>query len=453
MPSAAKTQANRRNPLKHGIFAREALIATGECKENAAEFDRLTDALYQQYEPEGATEQLLVEHLIAFQWRWHRVLRFENAAIASELHDATSAAHFEESVRDPTAFYGVSLHAEPRDLANELAAADSRISELDAPDPLAHNTGLYGHALAIAEHLGAPIDGLLGAEPPWRERSSFDPALVEQTIAAACAGGSLSRSAFWALVRPSVEAARDRILVDIERRDARLRSAQSLAIIPSAAQLDKIHRYEAHLSRQFHRALHELQRIQAARGDLPSPLEGEGQGMRGESKSTRLPDSEASFPTQRRGREKDHEGPGGSEQSRPSPLEGEGQGMRGESKSTRPPDSEASFPTQRRGRERGHEGPGGSEQSLPSPLDGEGPGMRGESHGEPDRSGEADQSPQPTPALNRSARRAGLRQRQRQLRRPAPQSPPPPSAGRPARPPRPVGAGFKPARPTASDRC
>ncbi|MFQ5872919.1 MAG: hypothetical protein ACE5JL_03845 [Dehalococcoidia bacterium] len=40
------------------------------------------------------------------------------------------------------------------------------------------------------------------------------------------------------------------------------------------ASLDKVRRYEAHLSRQFYRALHELQRIQAARQGLhpPAPM-------------------------------------------------------------------------------------------------------------------------------------------------------------------------------------
>jgi hypothetical protein len=161
-----------------------------------AEFEALDAALTAQTSPEGAIEQLLVEQLVAFAWRWHRVLRFESAAIASEVQNATSAAHFDESVRDPTAFYGVCLHARRRDLAAELGAARNLIAALDAPDPLAQNTGLCGHALATAEHLDTPIDALLGAEPPWRQRPTFDPALVAQAIAAACDRSGLSRSAF-----------------------------------------------------------------------------------------------------------------------------------------------------------------------------------------------------------------------------------------------------------------
>jgi len=403
MSSHAKTQANRLNSLKHGIFARECLITAGDAAESVPDFEALDAALTAQAAPEGAIEQLLVEQLVAFAWRWRRVLRFENAAIAAEVQDATSAAEFEESVRDPSAFYGVSLNATPRDFAAELAAAEDLIAALDAPDPLAQATGLCGHAVAIAEYLGAPIGGLLDAEPPWRERSTFDSALVEQAIAAVCDRSNLSRSNFWALVRPSVEAARDRIVAGIERRNANLRSAQSLATIPSAAQLDKIHRYEAHLSRQFHRSLCKLQHLQAARGALPSPLEGEGPGMRGESEPSPQPVLEAPLPSQGRGRERGHEGPG----------------TRVESESFASPASAAPLPSQGRGRERGHESPRMRGQSLPSPPEGEGLGMRGEAQGGPAGPAAAAQGVRPVPALNRSARRASLRQHQRELRHPS----------------------------------
>jgi hypothetical protein len=40
-------------------------------------------------------------------------------------------------------------------------------------------------------------------------------------------------------------------------------------ILPDDGTLDKVVRYEAHLTRQFHRDLHELQRLQAMRNGLP----------------------------------------------------------------------------------------------------------------------------------------------------------------------------------------
>jgi hypothetical protein len=43
-------------------------------------------------------------------------------------------------------------------------------------------------------------------------------------------------------------------------------------MLPEDHTLQKITRYEAHLSRQLLQALHELQRLQAARGGQPVPL-------------------------------------------------------------------------------------------------------------------------------------------------------------------------------------
>ena len=40
-------------------------------------------------------------------------------------------------------------------------------------------------------------------------------------------------------------------------------------LLPDTESLEKIQRYESHLSRQFHRDLHELQRLQAMRQGHP----------------------------------------------------------------------------------------------------------------------------------------------------------------------------------------
>jgi hypothetical protein len=42
-------------------------------------------------------------------------------------------------------------------------------------------------------------------------------------------------------------------------------------LLASAPETDRIARYEAHLSRQLAQALHELQRLQAARAGTPVP--------------------------------------------------------------------------------------------------------------------------------------------------------------------------------------
>lgn len=54
-----------RNAIKHGLLAREVLITAGEGKENAQDFDKLVEGLWQQYESAGAVEESLVQTIAA----------------------------------------------------------------------------------------------------------------------------------------------------------------------------------------------------------------------------------------------------------------------------------------------------------------------------------------------------------------------------------------------------
>ena len=53
----------------------------------------------------------------------------------------------------------------------------------------------------------------------------------------------------------------------------RIDRAVSARMLPSSGNMEKIMRYEAHLHRQLHQTLHELEALQARRkGERPSPL-------------------------------------------------------------------------------------------------------------------------------------------------------------------------------------
>jgi hypothetical protein len=116
------------NALKHGIFARDALLTSGLRPENAAEFESLLAGFHERAAPVGALEETLVDLLIAVAWRWRRVIRFESSAILSELTEAAGSFKVWESHRDDSAFYGVSLHPKPRkDTPADSAERDARL--------------------------------------------------------------------------------------------------------------------------------------------------------------------------------------------------------------------------------------------------------------------------------------------------------------------------------------
>ena len=73
--SAAGKARSSRNPMKHGLSARNVVIQG----EDPAEFEALRDALYAHYHPKDPVAKNLVEQLAASMWRLRRVPEIEAA--------------------------------------------------------------------------------------------------------------------------------------------------------------------------------------------------------------------------------------------------------------------------------------------------------------------------------------------------------------------------------------
>src|SRR5271170_3339321 len=71
---------SRRNALKHGILASQAVISTIEGRAERKLFEATVEGLAQDFQPVGAYEQLLVQEIAACFWRKRRLLMFENRA-------------------------------------------------------------------------------------------------------------------------------------------------------------------------------------------------------------------------------------------------------------------------------------------------------------------------------------------------------------------------------------
>ena len=78
------------NAVKHGIFARDLIIASGDGKEDSQEYQELLDGLVLSFNPTGQMECLLVEKITVDFWRLRRVLRFETGSIRKFLDMAVS---------------------------------------------------------------------------------------------------------------------------------------------------------------------------------------------------------------------------------------------------------------------------------------------------------------------------------------------------------------------------
>ena len=73
------------NAVKHGIFTKDLIIASGDGKEDEREYRELLGGLVASLDPTGQMEHLLVEKIAVDFWRLRRVLRFETGSIREYL--------------------------------------------------------------------------------------------------------------------------------------------------------------------------------------------------------------------------------------------------------------------------------------------------------------------------------------------------------------------------------
>jgi hypothetical protein len=80
--SAAGRAASSRNALKHGILSREVLVQGRHRQECEGELAALRKRLWEDWEPLGATEEMLVDQIVTTHWRLRRALTAESGEIA-----------------------------------------------------------------------------------------------------------------------------------------------------------------------------------------------------------------------------------------------------------------------------------------------------------------------------------------------------------------------------------
>ena len=79
----------RRNPIKHGLFARGVVINSPFGSEDRADFDSLLADLCGELQPRGVIEQTLVERIATCYWRLHRVQPSKTVQSVNRLNHRT----------------------------------------------------------------------------------------------------------------------------------------------------------------------------------------------------------------------------------------------------------------------------------------------------------------------------------------------------------------------------
>jgi hypothetical protein len=250
------TSRSRMNAQVHGILSSEALIREGVQKEDATLFRAFADGLRADLAPEGALEELLVDQVIGLTWRERRVLRYENAAIRASTDDEDEyAASQLESYRELT-----------DDLAKRAEDAEAALPALSLPDPLERCEEVWRPIFrAVEQEFALEVDEVLRLEDSWEVYTEFSRPEVERLVNAACKQAKISVDEFWERAREHTERDLQECQERVERRRQAFDVKLALVSLPPDRLLERVQRYEGHLSRELYRALHELERLQAAR--------------------------------------------------------------------------------------------------------------------------------------------------------------------------------------------
>jgi hypothetical protein len=266
----------RWNAIRHGISSPKPVVPGLEKQED---WESHLEGIVENLSPVGHLEVTLAERIALLSWRLHRVTRFETGAIA------ISQETIEDDIHDRDRFLSVMKHkglesTHPEDIrfeAKHYKQAHSALRRFPSLGPDKTLKGadassvVWGVLMEAKKATEAEIDVEVLDLPGVPEDAMIEelPAMkvadVRGCVEAIAAHASLNPDELLeaATYEAGCEARHAAIRKeDVEREISRKIRERTL---PDEKTLEKIVRYEAHLSRQLYHALHELENLQKYR--------------------------------------------------------------------------------------------------------------------------------------------------------------------------------------------
>lgn len=273
---AGKDKASR-NALKHGLLAREVIIDAGEGAENPEEFNAVLLDLYQQFDPQGLLEEMLVEKIAVAYWRLRRAHRYEVGLIRSKLDRATDQYYAPDplGIEAPKSS-NTSMDAQlsgAQELRQEWLSDKAHLEKMrEANEDLQAIYDWEDNWDWLHDQVVKMVD-----EEWVNEISNESPASLHESLRKA----GWSDDAIWqghinvcveqieaqtqAIAQLQKEKETNRLAVQVDKK---------LGSIPDAAGLNRLLRYETAIERQFYKAIDQLERLQRIRAGhlVPAPV-------------------------------------------------------------------------------------------------------------------------------------------------------------------------------------
>jgi hypothetical protein len=265
----------RWNATSHGISSPAPVVPGLERDEDWQEY---REAIMAHYSPTGPVMCELAERVALLTWRLRCVTRYEAESIAILQEQVEDDFHSQENFKASMRGEGIAAATHPQDIRFEAAYTKRterafRRFPQEKPDKVlkaeAADAIVFGVYIEAKKRLGGELDWEALALPGISE----DDDIYElPTMSVEDVRGCIEVLASAASVDPDelLEAAADEAGYEArqaagkkERMEEDISRKERERILPDADTMQKIARYEAHLSRQLYQALHALEVLRA----------------------------------------------------------------------------------------------------------------------------------------------------------------------------------------------
>jgi hypothetical protein len=268
------------NSTKHGIRS-PAPVVPGV--EKRADWEEHRDGILESLQPEGHLELVLAERAALLSWRLHRVIRYETESIAliqeKAEDDLAKARRFESGPDHPEAVRG-NAKSDEQDykLLKRFVKmkVDKRLSFIDADIII---WGAMECADKVAEGEVDPEELLESISVPdlpdsdsWEGYEGWTAGLVRAVIDAIAKATDEEPEELLEAATRDARFKMERTKLEAEKVERDLRNMSRERLLPDEKTLEKVARYEAHLSRGLYKSLHELEALQVRRTGGAAPL-------------------------------------------------------------------------------------------------------------------------------------------------------------------------------------
>jgi hypothetical protein len=270
----------RWNATRHGIRSPAPVVPGVEKRED---WDEHRDGMLDSLQPEGHLELVLAERVALLSWRLHRVTRYETESIALYQErvedDLAKARRFESGPEHPEVVRNNAKSArdDHRLLKRFARMEDDKIlSALDA-DSIIWEAMECADKVAegevdpeeLLENISVP--GLPNSDS-WEGYEGWTAAMVRAVVEKIAQATDEEPEELLEAATRDTRLKVERTKRETEKVERDLRNMARERLLPDEKTLEKVARYEAHLSRGLYKALHELEALQTRRNGGAAPL-------------------------------------------------------------------------------------------------------------------------------------------------------------------------------------